>query len=75
MNYDSGLWRDLGEQKSQIVRSERHTAGRWAKSRACNMNKHSASPTADTRPGVVVDFDNEIIEAIGAAETVSWFTG
>lgn len=39
------------------------------------MDKNGAAPAGDAGPRVVVDFDNEIIEVVGAAEPISWFSG
>lgn len=39
------------------------------------MDEHGAATTGDPRPCIVIDFDNKIIEVVGAAHVVSWFTG
>lgn len=54
---------------------QRDAAGGRRKPWACNMDEHGATPAGDPRPCIVVDFDNKIIEIVGAAQAVSWFTG
>src|SRR5207248_458861 len=39
------------------------------------MQEYSAAVTGNARPRVVVNFDNEIIEAIGTPQPVAWFIG
>jgi hypothetical protein len=39
------------------------------------MQEHRATPTSDSRSGIVVDFDNEVVKRVGAAQPVAWFTG
>ena len=39
------------------------------------MQEYSAAAARNARPSVVVDFDNEIIEAIGTPQPVAWFIG
>lgn len=71
MNYDSGLGSDPSQQDSQIAPSECDTAGRWPKPWASDMDKDRAPPAGDAWPIVVVDFHNDVIEAVGPAETIS----
>ncbi len=39
------------------------------------MQEYSAAVARNARPSVVVNFDNEIIEAIGTPQPVAWFIG
>jgi hypothetical protein len=39
------------------------------------MQEYSAAATGNARPSVVVDFDNQIVEAVGAPQPVAWFIG
>ncbi len=39
------------------------------------MQEYSAAAAGNTRPSVMVDFDDEIVEAVGAPQPVAWFIG
>jgi hypothetical protein len=39
------------------------------------VDEHGAAAPSDARSGIVVDLDNQIIEAVVAAEAVAWFIG
>src|SRR4249919_2133647 len=39
------------------------------------MPEYSAAVAGNPRPSVVVNFDNEIVEAVGAPQPVAWFIG
>jgi len=39
------------------------------------MQEYSAAAASNARPSVMVDFDNEIVEAVGAPQPVTWFIG
>ena len=67
--------RDACQQPLQIAPAHRHAAGGRAKSGAGDVEKHGAAPAGHAGPRVVVDFDDEIVEVIGAAEPVAWFSG
>jgi len=75
MNYDSGFARDPSEQDLQIALAERYAAGSGRKSWAGDVEKYGAAPSGDAGARVVVNFNNEIIEIVGAAEPISWFSG
>jgi len=75
MNYDSGFARDPCEQDLQIALAERYAAGSGRKSWAGDVEKYGAAPSGDAGSPVVVNFNNEIIEVVGAAEPISWFSG
>jgi hypothetical protein len=40
-----------------------------------NVNEHRAAAAGDSGPRIVVDLDNQIVETVGAAEPVAWFSG
>ena len=46
-----------------------------AKSWPGHVDEYGAAAAGDARPGVVVDFDDQIVEVVGAAEPVAWFIG
>jgi hypothetical protein len=39
------------------------------------MDKHGTAASGNTRPRVVVDFDNQIIEMVGATQPVAGLAG
>jgi len=39
------------------------------------MQEYSTAMAGDAGPRIVVNFDNEIVEAVGAPQPVAWFIG
>jgi hypothetical protein len=39
------------------------------------MKEYGAAPASHSRPGIVVDLNNEVVERIVAAKPVAWFIG
>jgi hypothetical protein len=39
------------------------------------MDKDSATPAGHPRPRIVIDFDNDVVEAVRPPEPVAWFNG
>ena len=39
------------------------------------MDEHRTTAAGDTRAGIVVDFDDQIVEPVGALKPVAWFIG
>ena len=39
------------------------------------MDENGAAAAGHARPGIVVDFDDYVVEAVAAAEPVAWFIG
>ena len=75
MNYNSRLGRQPAQQPLQVAARKRDTARSRGKTRPRDMNEYSAAVAGNARPGVMVDFDDQIIESIGALEPVPWFIG
>ena len=63
------------QQSPQRIRLQRHAPRRRRKSRPRHVNEHRAAAAGNARPGVVVDFDNQIIEMVGAAQPVAGLSG
>jgi hypothetical protein len=59
----------------QVTPRKRDTARSRAKTRPRDMNKYSAAVAGNTRPGVMIDFDDQIVKPIGTLEAVAWFIG
>ena len=75
MNYNSRLGRQPAQQPLQVAARKRDTARSRGKTRPRDMNEYSAAVADNPRPGVMVDFDDQIVESIGALEPVPWFIG
>ena len=75
VNYNSRLGGELPQQCQKIVVLQSDAASSGAESRACNVDENSAAAAGDARPSIVVDFDDEIVEAVVAAQAVAWFSG
>jgi len=57
------------------VCSERDAAGRRQKTGPRHVDEHGAAAPGDARPSVVIDFDNQVIKMIGAAQPVPACSG
>lgn len=75
VNYDSRFWREKPKQLQQLVPPQADAAGRRGKALPGDMDKHGAAPAGHARPSIMVDFDNQIVEAVVAAQPVAWFIG
>ena len=75
VNHDSCFRAKLPSQHAQFARLERDAAGGRRKARPCHMDKDGAAPAGHARPRIVVDLDNEIVEAVFAPEPIAWFIG
>jgi len=64
MNYDSRLRRQPFEQGSEAFRLEGDASRRRSKSRPGKVDEYGAAAAGDTRPRVVVDLHDEIIEMV-----------
>lgn len=59
----------------QIAPAKRHTSRGRCKALAGDMNEHGAAAPGYPRPGIVVDLDNQIVEAVISSKPVAWFIG
>jgi len=75
MNDNSRLGRQPAQQLLQVAARKGDTARSRGKTRPRDMNEYSAAVAGNARPGVMVDFDDQIVESIGALEPVPWFIG
>jgi len=65
----------MADELQQIVALERHAAGGRRQTRPGDMDEDGAAQPGHPRPGVVVDLDDQVVEAIPPAEPVAWFIG
>jgi hypothetical protein len=75
MNLDSRVRADSAQQHLEIARPERNTAGGRFEARPSDMDEHRTAASGDARPRIVIDLDDEIVEAVRAPEPVAWFIG
>jgi len=75
MNYDSRLWRKTAQQLQQLDASQRDTSGGRGKAFPGDMDKHGAAAAGHARSGIVVDFDDQVVETVVPPEPVAWFIG
>ncbi len=57
------------------MRSQRNAACRRGEGRPGDVDEDGAAASGHPRPRVVVDLDDQVIEAVVAAEPVAWFIG
>ena len=63
---------------SRVLRSRARNATQpavGAKSGLRHVDENGAAAAGHARPGVVVDFDDHVVEAVAAAQPVAWFIG
>ncbi|MGX1050010.1 hypothetical protein AB7M74_000945 [Bradyrhizobium japonicum] len=70
-NNDSCSWSQAPQQLQHRRFGHRDAARCRPEIVARQMQKHRTAPAGDTRSGVVVDFDDEVIEMVGPLETVT----
>ena len=70
-DHDAGVRAGAGEQPAQRVGLQRHASGGRREARPGDMHEHGAAAAGDTRPGVVVELDDEVVETIGALQPVA----
>jgi hypothetical protein len=63
------------QKQQKVVPRKRRAAGGRAEIIAGDVNEDRASEPSDARPGVVIDFDNQIVEPVRAQKPVAWFIG
>jgi hypothetical protein len=71
MNYDSRFQRNPGQQNSEVSTAQPDATGRGRKSQTSQMNEHGAAAPGDARTGVMVDFDNKIIQVIDPLQAIT----
>jgi hypothetical protein len=75
MNLDSRIRAYSAHQHFEITRPERNTAGGGLEARPSDMQEHRTAAPSNARPRVVIDLDDEVIEAVCAHEPIAWFIG
>jgi hypothetical protein len=75
MNIDSCLSRETAQKIQELPAIQSHAACRRPKSFPGEMDKDGATAPGDAGPRIVVDLDDNVIEAVGAPKTVAWFIG
>src|SRR5262249_28649826 len=75
MNNDSRSWRQPRQKPEYVLARERHASHRRRKTRRSHMQENSAAATGHAGPRVVIDFDDQIVEAVGPRQAIAWFTG
>jgi hypothetical protein len=75
MNYDSGLRPKPTRQHLQIARPKRDATGGRRETRARDVDKNRTAKPGNAWPCVVVDLDDDVIEAVVTPKPVAWFIG
>ena len=63
------------QKKAKVPAFQTHAPCGWSKSGASEMDEYGAATAFDARPRIVVDFHDEIVQMIGAAQPIAWFIG
>ena len=75
MNLDSCFRTNPAEQLLQGAHSQCNAAGGRRVVRADQMQEYCAAPARDAGPGIVVDFDDAVVEMVLAPKPVTGFIG
>ena len=74
--YDnSGFRAETSHEAPQIRKRQRHATGRRRTIRPREVKEYGTTPPRDTRAGVVVDLDEDVVEVILAPQTVARLRG
>ena len=65
MNENSRLGGQPANQPLQVAARKRNTARSRAEARPRDMYEYSAAAASNTRAGIMVDFDDQIVKPIG----------
>lgn len=65
----------MAQQGLEVARPQRDAARGRRETRPRHMDENSAAAAGHARPGVVVDFDDHVVEVIVSAKPVAWFIG
>ena len=71
MNDNSRLTGQTADQPLQIIAHERDTARSGAKTPPGDVDEYSTAMAGNARARVMVDFDDKIVQSIGALKTVA----
>src|SRR5436853_7918709 len=75
LNRDCCLGPEPSKQPAQVASRECDASGSRRAVWPSHMQEHSAAAPGDAGPGVVVDLDDDVVEAVVAPEPVAWFIG
>ena len=75
MNFNSGLRCECRDQRQEVCAPQPDAAGGGRKTVPGNVNEHGAAASGNSGPDIVIDLDNDVVEAVAAAEPVAWFIG
>jgi hypothetical protein len=75
LNDDSRLPRKSAQQDFEVGALERHAAGGGAKGRPRDVQENRTASPGSPGPRVVVDLNDEVVEAVGALEPVPRLAG
>lgn len=75
MNDNSRLAREAAGQALQFVARERDTARSGVETGPGDVDEYRTAMAGNAGARIVVDFDDKIIESVGALKTVAWFIG
>jgi hypothetical protein len=75
MNHDSRLLAQPPDQHPEIARLKRDASSRRRKARPRHMDEDRAAAPGNSRAGVVIDLDDDVVQAILPPKPVAWFTG
>ena len=75
MNHDSRLETQPPHQHPEIVRFQRDASSRRRKAWPGDMDEDRATASGNSRTDVVIDFDDDVVQAIPPPKPVAWFTG
>src|SRR5260370_25355633 len=75
LDRDSCFRSEAGQETPEFDAAEGNASGRRRAIRPRDMEKNRAAPSGDAGTGVVIDLDDEIVEAIVAPEPLARFAG
>jgi hypothetical protein len=75
VNNDSRFSPKASQQNLQIAALQRDTTCCGSERFARDVDEHGAAAAGDPRSHIVVDFDNQVVQPIGAAQKIAWFIG
>src|SRR5271168_2634797 len=75
MNHDSGFRAKSPHQHPEIAWSKSDAPGRRREARPRDVDEYRATTSGNSWAGVVIDFNDDVVEAVLPPKPVAWFTG